>query len=143
MYKQVLDPVSHSLGLTSIFAILPLLVLFVLLGVLRLKAQWASLTSLGVAIIVAIAVYSMPVGQASTRAAEGAAFGFFPIMWIVINALWIYNLTVETGHFAVLRRAFSQISEDLRVQVDHDRLLLRMRCSRPWPGSGRRWRSAA
>src|ERR1700761_8059648 len=117
MYKQVLDPVSHSLGLTSIFAILPLLVLFVLLGVLRLKAQWASLAALGVAIIVAIAVYSMPVGQSFDAGAEGAAFGFFPIMWIVINALWIYNLTVETGHFAVLRRAFTQISEDLRVQI--------------------------
>ena len=117
MYKQVLDPVSHSLGLTSIFAILPLLVLFVLLGVLRVKAQWASLAALGVAIIVAIAVYSMPVGQSLDAGAEGAAFGFFPIMWIVINALWIYNLTAETGHFAVLRRAFTQISEDLRVQV--------------------------
>jgi lactate permease len=117
MYKQVLDPVSHSLGLTSIFAILPLLVLFVLLGVVRLKAQWASMAALGVAIIVAIAVYSMPVGQTFDTGAEGAAFGFFPIMWIVINALWVYNLTVETGHFAVLRRAFTQISEDLRVQV--------------------------
>ncbi len=117
MYKQVLDPVSHSLGLTSIFAILPLLTLFVLLGVVRLKAQWASLIGLGVAIIVAVAVYSMPVGQSFDSAAEGAAFGLFPIMWIVINALWIYNLTVETGYFAVLSRAFSAISTDIRVQI--------------------------
>ncbi len=117
MYKQVLDPVSHSLGLTSIFAVLPLVVLFVLLGVVRLKAQWASLLALAVALIVALVVYSMPVGQGFDSAAEGAAFGFFPIMWIVINALWIYNLTVETGHFAVLRRAFSEVSNDLRVQV--------------------------
>jgi lactate permease len=64
MYKQVLDPVSHSLGLTSILALLPLVVLFVLLGVLRLKAQWAALITLGVAILVALIVYSMPVGQA-------------------------------------------------------------------------------
>jgi lactate permease len=117
MYRQILDPVSHSLGLSSIFAILPLLALFLLLGVMRVKAQWASLAALAVALIVAVAVYSMPVGQGLDAAAEGAAFGFLPIMWIVINALWIYNLTVQTGHFAVLRRAFRGVSEDLSVQV--------------------------
>src|SRR3989440_3167768 len=117
MYKQVLDPVSHSLGLTSIFAVLPLLVLFVLLGVLRMKAWLASLITLGVAIVVALAVYSMPVGQAGDAALEGAVFGFWPIMWIVINALWIYNITEATGYFAVLKRAFSQVSDDMRVQV--------------------------
>ncbi len=117
MYKQVLDPVSHSLGLSSIFAVLPLLVLFVLLGLVRLKAQWAALISLAVAGLVALAVYGMPAGQAADAALEGAAFGFFPIMWIVINALWIYNMTEETGHFAVLRRAFGSVSGDQRVQV--------------------------
>jgi len=117
MYKQVLDPVSHSLGISSIFAVLPLLSLFVLLGGVRMKAQWASLISLAVAVVVAIAVYGMPLGQALDAGAEGAAFGFFPIMWIVINALWIFNMTVETGDFAVLRRAFSSVSSDQRVQV--------------------------
>src|SRR5664280_3546289 len=117
MYKQVLDPVSHSLGTSSIFAVIPLLSLFVLLGGVRMKAQWASLISLAVAVVVAIAVYGMPFGQALDAGAEGAAFGFFPIMWIVINALWIYNMTVETGDFAVLRRAFSSVSNDQRIQV--------------------------
>jgi lactate permease len=117
VYKQVLDPVSHSLGLTSIFAVLPLVVLFLLLGVFKMKAQWASLITLGVSIIIALAVYSMPIGQAGDAALEGAVFGFWPIMWIVINALWIYNMSDATGHFAVLRRAFSEISGDLRVQV--------------------------
>jgi lactate permease len=117
MYKQVLDPVSQSLGLTSIFAVLPLLVLFVLLGVLRMKAQWAALLTLAVAILVALIVYSMPVGQATDAALEGAVFGFWPIMWIVINALWIFNMTEATGNFAVLRRAFSTVSDDQRVQV--------------------------
>jgi lactate permease len=117
VYKQVLDPVSHSLGLTSIFAVLPLLALFVLLGGLRMKAQWASLIALAVSIVVALTVYSMPFGQATDSALEGAAFGFWPIMWIVINALWIFNLTDVTGHFAVLRRAFANVSDDQRVQV--------------------------
>ena len=117
MYKQVLDPVSHSLGLTSIFAVLPLLTLFVLLGVVRMKAWLASVITLAVAIVVALAVYSMPAGQAFDSAAEGAVFGLWPIMWIVVNALWIFNMTDRTGHFAVLKRAFSSVSDDARVQV--------------------------
>src|SRR5436309_2041421 len=82
-----------------------------------MKAHWASLITLGVAIIVALAVYGMPFGQAGDSALEGAAFGFWPIMWIVINALWIFNMTEATGHFATLRRAFSAVSDDHRVQV--------------------------
>jgi lactate permease len=117
VYKQVLDPVSHSLGLTAIFAVLPLLVLFVLLGGFRMKAQWASLIALAVSILIAIIVYSMPIGQAGDAALEGAVFGFWPIMWIVINALWIFNMTEATGYFAVLRRAFNSVSDDQRVQV--------------------------
>jgi lactate permease len=117
VYKQVLDPVGGSLGLTSIFAVLPLLTLFLLLGGLRMPAQWASLISLGVGIVVALAVYSMPVGQTLDAAAWGAAFGLFPIMWIVVNAIWIYRVTVDTGHFQVLRRSFAAISDDQRIQA--------------------------
>jgi lactate permease len=117
MYKQVLDPVGNSLGLSSIFAAIPILVLFILLGGLRMKAHWAALISLAAAIIVALAVYSMPVDQALLSASEGAVFGIFPIMYIVFMALWIYNMTVETGHFAVLRRAFNRVSDDQRVQA--------------------------
>src|SRR5437764_12905944 len=116
MYQQLYDPVGNSLGVSSIFAVLPIVTLFVLLGGVRMKAQWAGLISLAVAIAVAIFVYPMPVGQAFDSAAEGAAFGLFPIMWIVVNAVWIYNMTVETGHFAVLRRSFGTISGDERVQ---------------------------
>ena len=117
MYTQDFDPISDSLGLTSIFAVLPLVTLFVLLGGLKMKAQWAALISLGVAIIVALAVYGMPFGQTALSATEGAAFGLFPIMWIVVAAIWVYNMTVETGHFAVLRRSFGAISEDQRIQA--------------------------
>ncbi len=117
MYTQDFNPVSDSLALTSIFAALPLITLFVLLGGVKMKAQWAALISLGVAIAVALAVYGMPVGQTALSASEGAAFGIFPIMWIVVTAIWVYNMTVETGHFAVLRRSFGAISEDQRVQA--------------------------
>ena len=78
-----------------------------LLGVLRVTAWVASLVSLAVAIVIAIAVYGMPVGQALLAGSEGAAFGFFPILWIVTNAIWVYQMTVETGHFdGVLVRSF-------------------------------------
>ncbi len=117
MYEQILDPVGDSLGLSSIFAVLPLLTLFVLLGVLKMKAWIAALASLGVSLVVAVAVYSMPVGQALLSGTEGAAFGFFPILWIVINAIWVYNLTVATGHFDVLRRSFERVSPDQRIQA--------------------------
>ena len=117
MYQQVLDPVADSLGWSSLVAFLPLLVLFVMLGGLRTRAWVASLVSLAVALVVAIAVYGMPVGQALLAGSEGAAFGFFPILWIVINAIWVYNMTVETGHFDVLRRSFAQISDDQRIQA--------------------------
>jgi lactate permease len=117
MYEQIFDPVGNSLGLSSIFAALPLLTIFVLLGALKMKAQWAGLISLAVALAVAILVYGMPAGQALSTAAEGASFGIFPIMWIVINAIWIYNMTVVTGHFDVLRRSFGTISDDQRIQA--------------------------
>lgn len=116
-YHQVTDPISHSLGVSSLFAALPLVVLFVLLGVLRMRAWLASVIGLGVAVVVAVAVYSMPVADALNSGLLGAAFGFFPIMWIVINAIWVYNLTVETGHFDVLRRSFASISDDQRIQA--------------------------
>ena len=117
MYTQNFDPVSDSLGLSSIFAVLPVLTLFILLGGLKMAAQWAALISLGVAMLVAAIVYGMPVDQTLLSASEGAVFGVFPIMWIVVAAIWIYNMTVETGHFAVLRRSFGAISTDQRVQA--------------------------
>jgi lactate permease len=116
-FKIVTDPVADSVGASAIFAVLPLLTLFVLLGVLRMRAWLAGLISLAVALIVAIAVYAMPVGQALLSASEGAAFGFFPILWIVLNAIWVYNLTVTSGHFDVLRRSMERVSPDKRIQA--------------------------
>jgi len=117
VFEQVLDPVSDSLGLSALCATLPLITLFVLLGALKVKAWIAGLVSLLVAMLVAVILYSMPVDQVVLSATEGAAFGFFPILWIVINAIWVYNLTVETGHFDVLRRSFEKVSPDQRIQA--------------------------
>jgi lactate permease len=116
-FQQDPQPVGDSLFLSALCGAIPLITLFVLLGGLRLKAWLAGLISLGVALLVAILLFAMPVGQALLAATEGAAFGFFPIMWIVINAIWVYNLTVESGHFDVLRRSFEKVSADQRIQA--------------------------
>ena len=117
MYEQVHDPVGGSLGLSTLFAVLPLVTLFVLLAGLRLRAYRACLIALAVAVTVAIAVYGMPAGQALDSAAAGAAFGIFPIVWIVVNAVWIYTMTVATGHFRTLRRGVGAVSGDQRIQA--------------------------
>src|SRR5687767_4941891 len=117
MFQQVLDPVAGSLGLSALCAAIPLITLFVLLGVLKVKAWIAGLVSLAVSMVVAVLFFSMPVGQTLLSATEGAAFGFFPILWIVINAIWVYNLTVASGHFDVLRRSFAKVSPDQRIQA--------------------------
>src|SRR5450631_2174392 len=117
MYRPVLDAVSGSLALTALVAVLPLLTLFVLLGVLRMAAWKAALVSLVISLLVAVVAYSMPVGQAIMAGVEGAAFGVFPIMWIVINGIWVYNMTVVTGRSDVLRRSFAKVSDDQRIQA--------------------------
>ena len=101
-YVQQYAPVLGSLGWSSLVAALPLLVLFVLLGIVRMRAWLASVVGLVVSLLVAILVYGMPVDQAALSGAEGAVFGFFPILWIVINALWIYRMTVRSGHLSLI-----------------------------------------
>ena len=117
MYRPVLDSVGGSLALTALVAMLPLLTLFVLLGVLRMAAWKAAVVSLVISLLVAVVAYSMPVGQAIMAGVEGAAFGVFPIMWIVINGIWVYNMTVVTGQSDVLRRSFAKVSDDQRIQA--------------------------
>ena len=117
MFQQDLDPVGGSLALSALCAAIPLVALFVLLGGLRIRAWVSGLIALGVALVVAVALFEMPLDQALLAGTEGAAFGFFPIMWIVVNAIWVYNLTVSTGHFDVLRRSFEKVSPDQRIQA--------------------------
>ena len=117
MFTPDLTPVPGSLALSSLVAALPLLTIFLTLAVLRWKAHWAGLAALAVAVVVAVAVYGMPPGLAFLSAAEGAAFGLFPIMWIVFTAVWLYQVTVVSGRFNDLRGAFHLISDDPRIQA--------------------------
>jgi lactate permease len=117
VFQPVLDPLGGSLGWSSLVAALPLVVFFVLLGVLRVQAWISALAALAASVVVAVAAYGMPVGQSLNSAVLGALFGLFPIMWIVVNALWVYQMTVDTGHFEVLRRSFGRLSDDQRLQA--------------------------
>ena len=116
MFQQELAPLGN-LTVSSLVGLLPLLTIFVLLGALRWKAQWAGLTALAVAIVVAVTAFGMPVGLAVLAGTQGAVFGLFPIMWIVFNAIWLYQVTVVSGRFEDLRAAFHLISDDPRAQA--------------------------
>lgn len=117
MYVQELEPVAGSLGLSALVAALPLVIVLVLLGGVRMKAHLAGLTGLLAAALVAWLAYGMPLGQTVSSAAQGAVFGLFPILWIVVNALWVYRMTVHTRHFDILRRSFGRLSDDPRIQA--------------------------
>ncbi|WP_232662359.1 L-lactate permease [Pseudonocardia sp. TRM90224] len=116
-YQQDPHAVGGSLGLSALLSVLPLAVVLVLLGVLRVRAQWAALAGLAAALLVAVLGFGMPFGMSLSAAAHGALFGLFPILWIVVNALWVFNMTVATGHFDVLRRSFGALSIDQRTQA--------------------------
>ena len=115
-YQPELAPLG-SLALSALVACLPLLTIFITLGALRWKAHIAGLTALAVALLVAILVYKMPALLALNSAVEGGVFGLFPIMWIVFNAIVLYEVTVVSGRFEDLRRVFDLISDDPRVQA--------------------------
>ncbi|MER6853555.1 L-lactate permease [Streptomyces flaveolus] len=117
MYVQELEPLADSLGLSALVAALPLVIVLVLLGGVRMKAHLAGLTGLLAAVLVAWLAYGMPLDQTVSSAAQGAVFGLFPILWIVVNALWVYRMTVRTRHFDILRRSFGRLSDDPRIQA--------------------------
>ncbi len=91
--------------------------MLILLGGVRMRAHLAGLCGLLTAVLVARLAYRMPLDQTLSSAAQGAAFGLFPILWIVVNALWVYRMTVCTRHFDVLRRSFERLSDDPRIQA--------------------------
>ena len=115
MFQQILDPLGGSLLLSALCAALPLVLLFVLLGVFRVKAPKAAIASLLVSLLLAVIGWQMPLGQAMSATAAGIFYGLFPILWILANALWIYKLTVATPWFEALGRTIRSISDDLRI----------------------------
>ena len=117
MFEQVYQPVGGSLWLSTFVALIPIVLLFVLLAVLRVAAQWAALAALAISLVISVLVWKLPIGLALDSALLGACFGLFPIVWIVINAIFIYNVVVDTGHFDTIRDSLAGLSNDRRIQV--------------------------
>jgi lactate permease len=115
-WTQVYDPMQN-LGLSSLLAAIPIIVIFYLLAIRRSPGQVAGALALVSAILVAIFVYKMPAGLAITASVMGALYGIFPIFWIVITAIFIYNLTVETGQFEIVKDSIATITDDRRLQA--------------------------
>ena len=116
MFRQLLTPVGDSLGLSFLVAILPIVVVLVLLGVLRRPAWQAALAALVTGLIVAVAVWQMPVGLALNSVAAGAVLALWPVMWIVVNALLLYNIAVKSGRFDAFRAwVIEHLPNDRRV----------------------------
>lgn len=116
-FQPELAPVADSLVASALVALLPLITIFVTLGVLKWKAHWAGLSAVAVALLVAVLFFGMPAGLALLSASEGAVFGLFPISWIVFTAIVLYQVTVRSGHFEDLRATFRLISDDPRLQA--------------------------
>ena len=116
MFEQIYEPVGN-LAVSTLIAAIPIVVLFVLLAGIRMAAQWAALITLAIALVLAVVVYQMPVGLALNATLLGICFGLFPIVWIVINAIFIYNVIVDTGRFETIRDSLAGVSNDRRIQV--------------------------
>ncbi len=113
---QQYDPCGN-IYVSAFLAALPIFVLLGLLALLHVQAHWAALAGLAVSMIVAIGLYHMPVALAFAAAFNGAAYGLFPIGWIVLAAIFVYDISVSTGQFEVLKRSIATLSDDRRIQV--------------------------
>jgi lactate permease len=116
MWSQVYDPFGNP-WLSTVMASAPIVVLLGALGVLRMRAHTAALAGLAVALLVAIAAYGMPAGLAVRAATLGAAFGLLPIGWIVLNIIFLYQLTNEHGLFRTLQLSIANVTADRRLQL--------------------------
>ena len=116
VWQQVYDPL-HSPMLSTLCASLPLLVLLGGLAFFHVKAHWAALAGLVVALAISVLVFGMPAGMAARTAAWGALFGLLPIGWIVLNVIFLYQLTTDAGLFDVLQKSITRITDDRRLQL--------------------------
>ena len=113
---QIYDPLGNP-WLSTAAAAFPIVLLLVALAVLEWRAHMAALAGLAAALAVSTIVYGMPVPTAAATALYGAAYGLIPIGWIIVTAVFLYNLTVETGQFEVVKRSVSRLSADRRIQA--------------------------
>ena len=122
-WTQVYDPLKTLINgapeymFSALVAGIPLYVLFYMLAVRRTPGHKAALCGTATALLLAIFVWGMPAGLAVSSTLMGAAFGIFPIVWIVITAVWVYNMTVESGEFEIIKESLASLTDDRRLQA--------------------------
>src|SRR5271165_1331449 len=117
MWQHNYTPLNGNLFLSAAVAALPILTLLLLLGVLRKPAWISALCGLGTTIVIALFLYGMPVQHVLSATLFGAAFGLFPIGWIVIGAVFLYRITVETKNFDIIKYSLGSLTHDRRLQA--------------------------
>ena len=116
MWNQIYNPLGNT-ALSTIAAAIPVVTLLVLIASGKVKAHIAAIIALIVANLITIGVYSMPANMSIRASLLGVVVGFFPIGWIVLNVIFLYRVTVETGRFELLKRAVGGVTEDRRLQL--------------------------
>jgi lactate permease len=116
IWTQVYNPLG-TFWLSALIAALPIVFFFVTLAVLRWQGYLAGLGTIVLTVIIALMVYRMPAGLALRATADGMAYGLWPISWIILNAVFLYKLSVKSGQFEIIRASVVSITEDQRLQV--------------------------
>jgi lactate permease len=116
MWNQIYNPLGNA-ALSTVAAALPVVTLLVLIASGRVKAHIAAIVALIVANIITIFIYTMPAAMSVKASLLGVVVGFFPIGWIVLNVIFLYRITVETGRFELLKRAIGGVTTDRRLQL--------------------------
>ena len=117
MWQHNYEPIAGSLGVSAVVAAIPIVVLFLMLGVFRKPAWMSALSALVSALLVALIAYGMPAQLAIISAIYGAAFGIFPIAWIVFASIMLYRLAVDTGKFEIIKDSIGGLTNDRRLQA--------------------------
>ena len=115
-WTQVIDP-FNNIGLSALLAVVPILFIFWALIIKKMKGYQASLLATSLAIIIAISAYGMPLKLALLSTANGALYGLFPICWIIITAVFLFNITIKSGQFEIIKHFMASITSDRRLQA--------------------------
>jgi lactate permease len=116
MWNMVTDPLHHRV-FSALLASLPIVYLFYALAYRRMKGHWAAISTVVLALSLAIFAYGMPVRVALMATVNGMLFGLWPVAWIVVTAVFLYNLSVETGEFEIIKNSLASITDDRRIQA--------------------------
>ena len=117
MWQHNYAPLAGSLGISALVAAIPLIVLGIMLGVLRKPSWLSAMSALLSALVVSLVVYGMPLKLALLSTAYGAAYGLFPIAWIVFASIMLYRLAVDTGKFEIIKDSVGSLTDDRRLQA--------------------------